>query len=101
MSLDDLERAGVTLPREEWGKREVRSAVNKPLFVVTAALAVGAGLLMYFGDGRFTTWVGAGLFLLALVGATSIALIAASRQGDAAAGPTPHAKRNARPAARD
>ena len=101
MALDDLERAGVTLPREEWGKRDVRSTVNKPLFVVTAALAVGAGLLMYFGDGRFTTWVGAGLFLLALFGATSIALLAVSRQSRAAAGAPPLAERNARPAARD
>jgi hypothetical protein len=101
MSLDDLERAGVTLPREEWGKRGVRCTVNKPLFVVTAALAVGAGLLMYFGDGRLATWVGAGLFLLALFGATSIALLAVSRQCHAAADATPLVKRNARPAARD
>jgi hypothetical protein len=101
MALDDLERAGVTLPREEWGKREVRSTVNKPLFVATAALAVGAGVLMYFGEGRFMTWVGAGLFLLALFGATTISLIAASRQSHAAAGAAPPAKRNARPAARD
>jgi hypothetical protein len=101
MSLDDLERAGVTLPREEWGKREVRSTVKKPLFVVTAALAVCAGLLMYFGDGRFTTWVGAGLFLLALFGATTISLIAVSRQCRASADATPLVKRNARPTARD
>jgi hypothetical protein len=101
MSLDDLERAGVTLPREEWGKREVRSTVNKPLFVAAAALAVGAGLLMYFGDGRFATWLGAGLFLLALLGATSISLLAVSRQSQATADAGHPAKRNARPAARD
>jgi hypothetical protein len=101
MALDDLERAGVTLPREEWGKREIRSTVNKPLFVATVALALCAGLLMYFGDGRFTTWVGAGLFLLALFGATTISLIAASRQSHAAESAAPPAKRNARPAAHD
>jgi hypothetical protein len=101
MSLDHLERAGVTLPREEWGKREVRSTVNRPLFVVTAALAVGAGLLMYLGDGRFTTWAGAGLFLLALFGVTSISLLAVSRQSHAAADATRPVKRNARAAERE
>jgi len=45
--------------------------------------------------------VGAGLFLLALFGATGISLLAASRQSQAAADATPPAKRNARPAARD
>jgi hypothetical protein len=80
MSLDDLERAGVTLPRSQWGKRKVRSTVHKPLFVVTAALAASSGLLMYFGDGRSATWVGAGLFLVALFGATSMSLLAVSRQ---------------------
>ncbi len=101
MSLDDLERAGVTLAREEWGKREVRSTVNRPLFVATAALAVGAGLLMYFGDGRLATWLGAGLFLLALLGATSISLVAVSRQSRATVDAGNVVKRNARSAARD
>jgi hypothetical protein len=94
VSLDDLERAGVTLPRQEWGKRMIRSTINKPLFIVTAALAGGAVLLMYFGDGGVTTWVGAGLFLLALFGATSISLLAVSRQTDA--GERGHASQNAK-----
>ena len=80
MSLDDLERADVTLPREEWGKREVRSTVNKPLFVVAALLAVVAGLLMYFGDGSGATWMGAVLYLFVLFGAAGISLLAVSRQ---------------------
>lgn len=81
MALEDLEQAGVTLPRHEWGKREVRSAVHKPLFLVDVALAVVSTVLMYFGAGRFLTWLGAVLFLVALFGVTALALHATSTQG--------------------
>jgi hypothetical protein len=81
MTLEDLEQAGVTLPRDQWGKREVRSAVHRPLFLVDVALAVVSAVLMYFGAGRFLTWLGAVLFLVALFGATALALHATSVQG--------------------
>ncbi|HUU96425.1 MAG TPA: hypothetical protein VM487_11845 [Phycisphaerae bacterium] len=81
MTLEDLEQAGVTLPHDQWGKREVRSRVNKPLFLASAALAVASVVLMYFGDGRFLTWLGAVIFIVALFGATALALHAASTQG--------------------
>jgi len=81
MALEDLEQAGVTLPRDQWGKREVRSAVHKPLFLVNVALAVVSTVLMYFGNGRFLTWLGAVLFIVALVGVTALALHATSTQG--------------------
>jgi fatty acid desaturase len=74
MSLEDLERVGVTLPRDQWGKRDVRSAVNKPLFLASVLLAVVAAVLMYFGNGQLLTWLGAILFIAALFGATALAL---------------------------
>ena len=85
MSLEDLERAGITLPRDQWGKREVRSAVNQPLFLAAAAGAVAAGILMYWGKGGITTWIGAILFLVSLFTVTGVALRAVgARCGDAA-----------------
>ncbi len=80
MSLEHLEQAGITLPRDQWGKRKVHSAVNRPLFLVAAAAAVAAGVLMYWGDGGIATWVGAMLFLLSLFTVTVIALRAVSTQ---------------------
>ena len=78
MSLEDLERAGITLPRNQWGKRAVRSAVNRPLFLAGATGAVAAGILMYWGDGGITTWIGAILFLVSLFTVTGVALRAVS-----------------------
>ena len=74
MSLEDLERAGVMLPRNEWGKREVRSAVNKKLFLAATAISAAAFLLMYYGNGRAITWLGSLLFFIALFDVTWIAL---------------------------
>ena len=80
MSLEDLERAGITLPRDQWGKRKLHSAVNRPLFLATAAGAVAAGILMYWGDGGPATWVGAALLLVSLFAVTVIALRAVTVQ---------------------
>jgi len=80
MSLEDLERAGITLPRDQWGKRKLHSAVNRPLFLAAAAGAVAAGILMYWGNGGVATWVGAMLFLVSFFAATTIALRAVAAQ---------------------
>jgi len=80
MSLEDLERAGITLPRDQWGKRRLRPAVSRPLFLATAAGAIAAGSLMYWGDGGAATWVGAMLFLVSFFTVTVIALRAVTAQ---------------------
>ena len=74
MSLEDLERAGVLLPRDEWGKREVRSAVNKKLFLAAMVAAAVAFFLMFYGDGRAITWLGSLLYLVVLSAVTWIGL---------------------------
>jgi len=80
MSLEHLEQAGITLPRDQWGKRQVRSAVNRPRFLAAAAGAVLACILMYWGNGGVATWLGAILFLLSLSTVTAIALRAVTAQ---------------------
>lgn len=80
MSLEDLEDAGILLPREEWGKHETKTRQNKLLVLLPAAVAVVSAVLMYWGNGRLWTWIGLGLFLVALLAFTGAALQAVDRQ---------------------
>ncbi len=80
MSLEDLERAGVLLPRDEWGKRDLHTTVNKPLLGVTGATAAISALLMYFGGGGLFTWIGVGLYFVVLFGFTLVSLRAVEKQ---------------------
>lgn len=74
MSLEELEQAGILLPRKEWGKREVRTGVARaPLAAIAVLLPVTAGLL-YFGDGRWPSWIGLGGFFCLLAGFTWVSL---------------------------
>ncbi|MGH8543085.1 MAG: hypothetical protein ACREX3_05515 [Gammaproteobacteria bacterium] len=70
MSLEDLESAGILLPREEWGKRDLTTAVNKPLLVVAGIVAVVTCAFMYVGNGGPLTWVGGLVYLVDLVAFT-------------------------------
>ena len=85
MSLEDLVRAGVTLPQAQWGKRRVRSTVNKPAFVSASVLAIFSAALMYWGDGRWVTWLGAALFLVSLFSTAGLCLHATETQDGGAA----------------
>lgn len=79
MSLEDLKRAGLILPEREWGKRGLRSAVNRPLLVLVGAGAVISSFLMYAGDGGLLTWLGMGLYLVFLLLFTALSLQAVER----------------------
>lgn len=80
MSLDDLEQAGITLPRDQWGKSAVRPAMKKLLFSAAAVAAIASAGLMYWGNGGIVTWAGALLFLAGLSGATVVSLRAVAKQ---------------------
>jgi hypothetical protein len=97
MTLEDLVRAGVTLPQAQWGKHRVRSTVNKPAFVAANVLAILSGALMYWGDGRWETWLGAALFLVSLFSTTGLCLHATETQGSGAARPRRRWARSACP----
>lgn len=79
MSLDDLEKAGILLAREEWGTRDLSTSVNKPLLVVTGIVAIVACGLMYMGDGGPLTWLGGAVYLVDLVGFTWLSWRAVER----------------------
>lgn len=92
MTLEDLEAAGVLLPREEWGERSLMTTTNKPVLVALGALAVAACVLMYVGDGSLWTWIGAGAFLGILILFTWLSMRAVDRQIERAEG-SPRAER--------
>ena len=79
MSLEDLENAGILLPREEWGTRDLSTSVNKPLLVVAGIIAIAACGLMYMGDGGPLTWLGGAVYLVDLVGFTWLSWRAVER----------------------
>ena len=74
MSLEELEQAGILLPREKWGKRKLKTGVARGPLAVVAALFPVSAALMYLGDGRGLTWVGLVLFLVILVAFTWLSL---------------------------
>jgi hypothetical protein len=62
MPLEELEKAGILLPREEWGKHDLETRVRKAPLLVTGALVPISAVLMYAGDGKLLTWIGLALF---------------------------------------
>lgn len=80
MSLEDLERAGVLLPQEQWGRHDLHTTVSKPGLAALGGLAAISTVLMYSGDGSFYTWIGAGLFFIALFGLILLSLRAIEKQ---------------------
>jgi hypothetical protein len=58
MSLDELEEAGLLLPRDDWGKGDPHSKVNKWALAAAWTLAGVSAVLMYAGNGLLATWIG-------------------------------------------
>ena len=74
MSLEDLDRAGILLPKEQWGTRDIHTHVAKIPLALLGALVPVAAALMYVGDGDWSTWVGLGLFFVQFAGFTWLSL---------------------------
>ena len=80
MSLRDLERAGLILPQEEWGKHDLRSKVNRPLLLSAWALAATSAVLTYVGNGLLLTWIGLAGLLLSLALFTRVSIVAIDKR---------------------
>lgn len=83
VSLDDLESAGVLLPREEWGKRSLKTTLSPLAVVACGAVAIVATASMYLGRGGVWTVLGAAVFLADLFAFTWLAIRAVDRQNEA------------------
>jgi len=58
LSLRDLERAGLILPKEQWGRHDMQSKVNRASLAAAWIMAGVSAVLMYAGNGLALTWVG-------------------------------------------
>ena len=58
MSIKDLEKAGLLLPRDQWGRYDVHSRVNRAGVIAAWITAVLSAVLIYVGNGCLLTWVG-------------------------------------------
>lgn len=66
MALEDLERDGMLLPRDQWGKKELHSRVPRAPLAVVGIVGFTGCALMYAGAGNTLTWIGLLAFLAAL-----------------------------------
>ena len=80
MSLRDLDRAGMLLPREQWGKHDLHTTVNRLSLIGALLLGVVSIVLMYAGDGRGMTMLGMVLFLTFMAWITWISVRAVDVQ---------------------
>jgi hypothetical protein len=74
VSFEDLERAGLLLPREEWGTRDIHTEVAKAPLIVLGVFVPVFATLMYAGNGEWLTWVGLGLFFAQMATFTWLSL---------------------------
>lgn len=80
MGIEHLQRSGILLPEEEWGRRPLETTTGKPALVGIGAGALVALVLMLAGGGRALTWIGCGLYLAMLLAFTAISLRAVEAQ---------------------
>lgn len=80
MTLEDLREQGVLLPEKRWGKHELTTTVAKWWLLAALAAAAGGVGVALAGDGGWLTWVGIGVFLVALSTATVLCDRAVVRQ---------------------
>ena len=80
MTMEELEEAGLLLPREYWGKNKPKPAMNIFLLVFIALLVIVSMTLIIIGDGNILTFIGIGGFLFALFLFTVLGLVAINRQ---------------------
>lgn len=80
MSLDELRDQGILLPEEEWGEHSLKTTVARGPLLLVLVLAVIGLVAAFLGDGAWPTWVGVGLFLVALYCATILCDRAVERQ---------------------
>ena len=58
MSIKDLETAGLLLPRDQWGRKDIHSNVNRVGVTAAWITAALSAVLIYVGNGCLLTWVG-------------------------------------------
>ena len=79
MSVSDLQKLGLLRPESDWDPKHTRSYVPLLLWLVMAVLAVGGCVLLVLGNGGVATWIGLGIFSIALVGFVLMNIVSVNR----------------------
>ena len=80
MSLKHLQKAGMLLPEEEWGRHDLHTSVNKPMLVAALAVGLGSVIAMCVGAGGALTFLAGGVFILFMIWITHISIKAVNVQ---------------------
>lgn len=80
MSFEELEKRGIFLPEDEWGKVELASSANPWLLAAISLTAIAACIAMVVGGGGAWTWIGAGAFVLGLWAYLLVMVLGIDRQ---------------------
>lgn len=67
MSIEDLEKHGVLLPKEEWGTHKLTTTASEIPLLVVFLISVGGAVLTFWGGGGMWTWIGICIFFAAFV----------------------------------
>lgn len=67
MSIEDLEKHGVLLPKEEWGTHKLSTTTAEIPLLIAFLVGVAGSVLTFWGGGNIWTWVGISIFFVAFV----------------------------------
>ena len=65
MSIEDLEKHGVLLPKKEWGKHELKTTTSEIPMLLIFLCSVAGCVMTWVGGGNTWTWIGIVLFFVA------------------------------------
>ena len=82
MSIRELTEAGMLLPKDEWGRHDMHTTVNKVAMVGSLLLGLASVVTMYLGGGGMVTIVGAVGFIGFMAWITWISVKAVDAQAD-------------------
>ena len=68
MSVSDLQKLGLLRPESDWDPKHTRSFVPLFIWLIMAVMAIGGCVMLVLGDGGILTWIGLGVFSIALIG---------------------------------
>lgn len=67
MSIEDLEKHNVLLPKDEWGIHKLKTTTSELPLLLAFVAGVAGCLLTFLGGGGRWTWIGICLFFIAFV----------------------------------
>lgn len=67
MSIEDLEKHGILLPKEEWGTHNLSTTTAEIPLLIAFLVGVVGTVLTFWGGGDTWTWVGICTFFAAFV----------------------------------